>query len=239
MFDAPRYRNVAEKIESRIAQGRYVPGNPLPPENALEEEFGVSRITIRQALGLLKRRGILVSRSGAGTFVRQGATDNTGLRFTGSLSELVYYAARTRYEPLGRELVGAPSDIAPYLAAGDDTRTYCFSGRRGWPAGNDFCFEQIFVPEALGRDLNNSELGSAPLFTQLESRNGIKISEVEQITTAVLAGKQVARELGLNSRQPVLKATRVYRLDDGRVAEVAVSHYHPDRFQYVMNLFLE
>ena len=61
-MDRPLYRALAERIESRIAAGNYAVGSQLPTEPELEREFGVSRITIRQALGLLKRRGLLASR---------------------------------------------------------------------------------------------------------------------------------------------------------------------------------
>lgn len=239
MLDAPLYRNVADKIESRVQSGLYEPGTPLPTETVLEQEFSVSRITIRQALGLLKRRGILVSRSGLGTFVRPGAMERDGVRFTGSLSELVYYATTTRYVPLQREFVPPPRDVAELLELKRREKVYCFSGKRGWHKGDDFCFEQIYVPEQYGHELDNGIIGSSPLFVQLENLNHVKITDVTQTITAVTAGSGVARALAIKPRQAVLKATRIYRIEGRGIAEVAVSHYDPARFQYSMNLFLE
>jgi DNA-binding GntR family transcriptional regulator len=74
-MDRPLYRALAERIESRIAAGHYAVGSQLPTEPEFEREFGVSRITIRQALRLLKRRGLLASRSGLGTVVRSAGTE--------------------------------------------------------------------------------------------------------------------------------------------------------------------
>jgi GntR family transcriptional regulator len=239
MLDRPLYRMVAEQIEARISEGRYVAGTTLPTEPVLEQEFKVSRITIRQALGLLKRRGILGSRSGLGTFVRHDAIDHASLRLSGSLRQLVYYAAATRYTPLGRAVVVPPADIADYFEKERVERTLCFSGKRGLPGVGNFCFEQIYVAEQFGRGLDNARLGSSPLFNRLEELNGVKVSEVKQIITAVSARAALARQLGVQNRAAVLKAVRVYRLTDRRVAEVSVSHYDSTKFDYIMDLFAE
>jgi GntR family transcriptional regulator len=239
MLQRPLYRLVADQIEARIVEGRYTSGSVLPAESVLEREFSVSRITIRQALGLLKRRGILASRSGLGTFVRSGAANPSAVRFTGTLRELIYYAAATRYTPLGRGLIVPPADIADHLKVESGKRAFCFTGKRGWPGGADFCLEEIYVPEHFGGKLDNSRLGKSPLFAQLEELNQVTVTEVEQIITAVSARAKLARDLGVANRAPLLKAVRIYRMADRRVAEVSVSHYDPARFKYVMSLFLE
>jgi DNA-binding GntR family transcriptional regulator len=238
-MEKPLCRTVAGQMESRIATGRYAPGELLPPEQELEQEFGVSRITIRQALGLLKRRGLISSRSGVGTVVRARASGRKSMSASGSLQDLIYYAAETRYAPLGRALVKAPAEIAALLEAAAPVTVYCFSGMRGQPRGANFCFETIYVPERLGRNLDNARLGSMTLFNLLEQANNVRIAEVEQIITAVAAPAPIARRLGMHSRAPMLKAVRVYRLRDGSVAEVVVSHYDPAHFEYVMKLVQE
>jgi GntR family transcriptional regulator len=239
MFAKPLYRIVADQLEAGINDGRYPPGSLLPAEVMFEQEFGVSRITIRQAIGLLRRRGMLDARSGRGTFVRPKATERSAIRFTGSLRDLVYYAAATRYSPLGRALVAPPPQIAAELQAPDDAKVLCFTGKRGWNSADDFCLEQIYVPEALGAGIDHARIGKLPLLSQLEEIHRVRIAEAEQKITAVSATRAVARLLDVRLRAPLLKATRTYRLADGKVVEVAVSHYDPSRFEYVMNLYPE
>ena len=65
------YQRVAQEIAARIDAGDYAPGQKLPPQRALAEQFEVSEIVIRQAMGLLRRDGKVVSRQGSGTFVRE------------------------------------------------------------------------------------------------------------------------------------------------------------------------
>jgi DNA-binding GntR family transcriptional regulator len=130
MMERPLYRSLASRLERRIAEGRYPIGSQLPSEPELEQEFGVSRITIRQALSMLKRRGLLTSRSGMGTVVRASAADSKAMTVSGSIRDLIYYAAGTRYAPLGRELSVPPPSIGATLNLPHNAKAFCFRGMR-------------------------------------------------------------------------------------------------------------
>ncbi|MDE0147586.1 MAG: GntR family transcriptional regulator [Rhodospirillaceae bacterium] len=233
----PFYRNIAHQIEARIAAGDYAPGTSLPSEARLEREFHVSRITIRKALGLLKHRGILYSRSGAGTHVRASISDPTSMRATGSLEDLSYYAAETAYQAVDRRLVVPPSEIAATLDIPEDEHVLCFRGIRSKGDTTKIAFEEIYVPEPLGRAIDNAGLGSRTLFSIIEEVNCLAIAEARQTITAVTVPAAVARHLGIARRTPMLRVTRAYMVASGQTVEVAVSYYNAAMFQYVMTLF--
>jgi ABC-type glycerol-3-phosphate transport system substrate-binding protein len=65
----PLYRQLKEILEERIREGEFRAGKRLPTEKELCQEFGVSRITVRQALSELINEGLLFRRQGSGTFV--------------------------------------------------------------------------------------------------------------------------------------------------------------------------
>jgi GntR family transcriptional regulator len=65
----PVYRQVADTIRHRIDEGRYAPGSQLPSERDLGEEFEISRVTVRQAVSLLRAQGVVVAEHGRGVFV--------------------------------------------------------------------------------------------------------------------------------------------------------------------------
>jgi len=67
---APRYRQVAADLYEQIQRGHYPPGTALPTEPQLADEYGLSRGTIRQALGLLRQQGILDVVQGSGHYVK-------------------------------------------------------------------------------------------------------------------------------------------------------------------------
>ena len=68
---APKYQRIAAALRSDIRSGAYPPAGCLPAETALMDRFKVSLPTLRQAIGLLRAEGLIESRHGIGTFVRE------------------------------------------------------------------------------------------------------------------------------------------------------------------------
>ncbi len=82
----PAHTQIETALETAIARGRLAPGDRLPAERELAERYGVSRMTLRQALGALERRGRLVRNKGryGGTFVAEPKLELAG---TSALSD--------------------------------------------------------------------------------------------------------------------------------------------------------
>ncbi|MEU8199421.1 GntR family transcriptional regulator [Microbispora amethystogenes] len=68
--EGPVYRRLAAELRERIESGRIPPRRLLPSENQLQQEFGVSRDTVRRAVGLLAELGLVRTVAGRGTYVR-------------------------------------------------------------------------------------------------------------------------------------------------------------------------
>lgn len=69
--DIPLYGQIAEDYRKRIANGELRPGAQLPPEAALVKQYHAARETVRAALQVLRTEGLIVTRHGHGTYVRQ------------------------------------------------------------------------------------------------------------------------------------------------------------------------
>ena len=69
------YEHIVEQIHALIREGRWAPGDQIPPERELAERFRVSRTSVREALRALEMQGIIDSRQGGGTFVRTADTE--------------------------------------------------------------------------------------------------------------------------------------------------------------------
>jgi len=76
---------IVEQLETMILEGTLQPGQKLPPERALAEQFGVSRPSLREAVKRLVAKGLLVSRQGGGNFI----TENLGASFSDPLVQLL------------------------------------------------------------------------------------------------------------------------------------------------------
>jgi DNA-binding FadR family transcriptional regulator len=68
--DRAVFRQLADLLRDRIESGDLAPGEPLPSELRLAQEFGISRTTVRQAIGQLRTEGLVTVDRPRGTFVR-------------------------------------------------------------------------------------------------------------------------------------------------------------------------
>lgn len=102
----PRYQVLATAIQNRIFEGHYPAGQKLPTEKVLSEEFDVSTMTVRQGIGLLVRKGLIVRQQGRGTFVRGGmlAKANIALFFGPNLSNETAHFYRALLKHLGEAI---------------------------------------------------------------------------------------------------------------------------------------
>jgi GntR family transcriptional regulator len=66
---APKYRQLVDVLRGAIDDGRLQPGEELPSEDAMARDVGMSRDSVRKSLGILAAEGLILRRSGAGTFV--------------------------------------------------------------------------------------------------------------------------------------------------------------------------
>lgn len=69
------YEKVVEKLKRSIASGELLPGDPLPPERCLMDDFGVSRSSLREAFRVMELLGLIESIPGKGRFVRHPRSD--------------------------------------------------------------------------------------------------------------------------------------------------------------------
>ncbi len=84
----PLYHQLKLLLQQDIAQGVYQPSGRLPSEPELIRKFGVSRITVRQALDELEAEGMVVRRHGKGTYVAEPRIEQELLRLTDFVEDM-------------------------------------------------------------------------------------------------------------------------------------------------------
>ena len=124
----PKYHRVKETVSARIADGTWPPGSLLPAEPDLCLEFGVSRITVRKAIGDLVHEGKVQTVQGRGTFV---AVPKIGERFVqrafGIFEDMERRGMRLSTEVLRQEVIPAPDEAAAGLGIRPGERATCSS----------------------------------------------------------------------------------------------------------------
>ncbi|KAA0700380.1 phosphonate metabolism transcriptional regulator PhnF [Neorhizobium sp. P12A] len=115
------WHQIGEVLAAEIAAGTLSPGEQLPTEPQLMERFGVSRFTVRQALGHLETRGLVRAEQGRGTFVHKGALDYTLSRKTRFSRNLIEQGFEPGGELLLHAVIPAPTEVAFRLRIAEGT----------------------------------------------------------------------------------------------------------------------
>ena len=222
-------------LRDRILSGAVGFGAKLPTENELAEFHGVSRVTVRRALGELARERLIERRRSAGTRViyRPSPAPMTA-DISGVLANLAEMGRRTAVKLLSFDYMPAEGAVAQALGVGSD-QLLQRSVRVRSVDGLPFSFLTTHVPESISVTFTRQELASRPLLDLLE-RAGVKVEYARQRISAGLATPDIARALGLRTGSPLIELVRVVYDQAGRGVEHLHALYRPDRYAFEIDL---
>ncbi|TCS08107.1 GntR family transcriptional regulator [Caulobacter sp. BK020] len=231
----PLYHQMEQDLRSRLHGGEFGPGDPLPTEERLCEQYGVSRITVRRALEALIAQGLIVRRRGVGSFVAERKVGSRSISLKGSLDEFLAGAGVMEPDRLSLEHDVRNAEAAAILNLPDDagmTRLELISRIDGEPAA----YLEIYFPLEVGGKLEQLDFVTAgvPIIRAVERRLNVRVARAQQRIESGVAGRVAAAHLGLRPADPVLLVTRAYYLASGQPIEVVFVRYHPARYSYVI-----
>lgn len=233
----PLYHKVYLLLRQRLLDGVYGADEPLPGENALAQEYGVSRLTVRRALDALATEGLISRRQGRGTFAQapsQLSAPQQGGTVDALMAHLARMGMRTQVKLLDLSVEPATPALAARLevpAGSPVHRSVRVRSHQGEP----FSYLQTYVPDAVGRRISRKALGSKPLL-QIFGELGIRVSGAEQSINAVLADPAAAEALEVPVASALLNIRRLVRDAGGRPVEYLDARYRPDRFEYRLDM---
>ena len=221
--DMRLYRQVTGLVRDAILSGSVVVGESLPTEHELASRFGVSRVTVRQALKLLENEGLIQRRPGKGTIViSQVPAAGDGWEI-GSLGDVVAFGSHTklRIDSYRRE---HDAEIGRLLRLAEDQLCWVLRGRRLLEHRPFGCTE-IYLPPTIGGRLTRRDFDRATVFLTLQLKLGIALTEAQQEVSAHSASAELANLLDCAVGTPILTIRRLYLTSEGTPVEYAVSHY--------------
>lgn len=228
----PLYHQLEERLRERILAKEFVSGDPLPTEERIGADYGVSRITVRRALDTLILEGLITRRRGVGSFVSTPKPGVQTVKLSGSLDEFLSAAGSLKTDVLSLSKVVPPTEVAHFLMLDPDEKAVQLEG---------VCqlddavvgYLRIFFPLSVGRLLKRKDLASdSPIVRIIERKLNVRVARAEQVIEPDEAGEVAGRHLGVEPKMPILKVTRVYYTSFDQPIEVALMRYHPERYKY-------
>jgi DNA-binding GntR family transcriptional regulator len=235
---APKYQRIASTLRTDIRTGTYGPGDRLPAETALMERFKVSLPTLRQAIGLLRAEGLLESRHGIGTFVREDRrlTRRSRHRYDAARGRAGLLNAHLRHEITFAGRDPLPERIAEVmgLSTGDEV----VIRRRNLYDRETGRLEEIgasYLPLSVagGTFLEKPAVVPKALFRCVEEFTGRRYTTALDRWVARLATGEEAGAFDLPTGAPVLHVIHTARDENGDVLEVSESIWPADRVVFL------
>jgi GntR family transcriptional regulator len=207
-----RYRAIAVDLAAKIRAGRYAAGEALPPQRELSASYGVTLMTLRQALRQLSDDGLIVQQPGRGTFV---APPHLAYHL-GSLQSLADDLKKqghdVRTTVLARSMRQAPQRIASQLRIRPGDTALRLERLREF-AGRAAVHQVSWIRQPHAEQIRDRDFGEVSLYGALADAGVAVARAAETIRPAALAAA-TARHLGEPVGSPVFVSDRVtYTLD--------------------------
>lgn len=225
----PLYEQVKQHLRQSIGRGELPLGHQAPSERQLVERLGVSRITVRRALGDLVHEGVLYSVPGRGFFASDRAEDYELQVLRGFREEARLRGRVATCRVLEARLIAATPEQALNLGVAEGDEIVSLRRLRlidDAPA----VLQHAWLPHAACPGLLDHDFSTNSLFATLTDRHGIQLGHGNTLISARLAAPDEAELLEMSSPAAVLAVDQLTYRRDGRPIELLWSLHNPRRF---------
>lgn len=230
----PVYHQLYIILRQQIKDGAFAADMPMPTEMGLCDRFKVSRVSVRRALEMLEREGLIIRKHGVGTYVAPDPGDS-GKRIAGLMDNLITLGLETKARLLKFETnAPLPSFAASALGVEPDSVGVQIQRLRLYQ-DKPLSLTNIYLPARLADLVSPDKIEGRPIMQALEA-GGLKPLSAEQSLSAVTADDYAASLLEVPIGAPLIRLRRRVLDRDGSAFEFQQGLYNPDQYEYHMLL---
>ena len=229
----PYYYQIANLLRGKIENGELIAGIKLPKELDLSKHFGVSRVTLRQALAILEKEGLVTRERRKGTFVNRGGVKSKMIQLTGVVWE--ENAGGEEMRIISIEDVDASSRLQKFFGL-DVGEKLTRVQRLRMTEKTPLCYVMNYLPEKLAKDIPHEDIRTRSMLHILKSRLRIPLGKIQQTLEARVADSEVADRLSIGVLAPVLYVETFVHSKSGEPVEFSQIYYRGDQHRYSVEL---
>lgn len=231
----PYYLQLESVLEEKIDKRELKPGDQLPSEADICEEFRVSRTVVRQALKELEYSGLVRKRKGKGTFVSEPKVLESFVQELGGFyQDMAEQKRMTHSEVIKLETLSVTQRIAQVLQVRTNTKVILLRRLR-FVDGAPFQLVSSYIPYRLCPALLDGDFRDQSLYRFLEEQ-GIFLSRGYRTIEAVRATENDARKLDLEVGAPLIRIESIGYTEDGTPVEYYDAVHRGDRARFRVEL---
>ena len=231
----PLYHRLYLVLRQKISDGEFPADRPMPSEQEIVQQSGLSRVTVRKALDRLESEALIRRRRGKGTYVRRGSgAPKFEASLSGLLDNMLAMGLKTNVDLLEFQYI-TPSPAIQHDMKIGSTDVVQRAVRIRKYKSEPLCHLTTHVPERIGKTYKQEDLSDQPLLRLLE-RSGVIAVEADERITARLADPEVAALLKVELASPLLLVTRVTMDCDGNAVEHLRALFRPDMYEYHLKM---
>lgn len=227
----PKYQQLRQAILGRIGTGLQ-PNSPIPSEAELQDQYRMSRMTVRKAVDQLVAEGRLYRVAGVGTFVAE-ATTSVELHLSSFTEDMEALGLRPTQRTCRIERVAADAQLAGELDISIGEGVVLLERVR-LADDRPVCFERSYLPERHVPGLIES-WSNQSLFAALDQRYGLRPTWSRQLIGAEQASARTAELLCVPPGSALLRVRQATFKDDVLI-ESCLSLYRPDSYELAVVL---
>lgn len=231
----PRYHQLKEILRERIRSGEWKPGDLIPSERELSENYSISRMTARQAITDLVNEGVFYREQGKGTFVTRNKITQQLMRLSGFTEDINARGQHPSTKVLSARL-GPADEITAERLRITLGQTIVFLERLRLADGEPLAIERSQLHFKSCEKLLEEDLEQNSLYRLLEAKFGLPLMEAEQEIEAGLARADEAETLHIPVGSAVLLTRRTTFTDRNLPIEYAKAVYCGSKYTFYTHL---
>lgn len=235
MSPVPLYTQIKEVLRSRIFNGTYQCHEQMPSESELTKIFGVSRITVRQALDHLQKEGLIFKIHGKGTYVSKpkvfqnlGKLQGFGEAMSGMGYEIVS-------QVIGKKIVPVDKTVCLKLDVNEGELVYEIRRVR-YLNSAPLSLDVTYIPKMVGERLIKEDLAHRDIFLILENDYGYSLGQADLQIESILADDVLSALLNVEEGAPILRIERLTFTTDNQPLDFEYLYYRGDALQYRLRI---
>lgn len=229
-MNRPIYLQIADQLIKQINDGTLPAGSMLPTEIELQEQFGVSRVTIRKSMKILVDKDLLYRLRGSGTYVKAAKAQHNAFQLSGFYEEVSVQGKEPSSKLLTFELIESDFFIADKLGLEEGSEVYSIRRLR-LIDGEPEILEHTYMPVSMFPDLSIEAMRNSK-YEYIEKTKGLKIKLSRQSAKPELVTEDIAKKLNVETGYPVIRVDSVGELNDGRLFEYTIHYFRVHQYSF-------